>query len=76
MNAQELAANRHLTEWFVKDLNVEPEFGERVESASVDVVVCNVSVDYIVKPVKVFDEIHRFVLRSSSCGSWLTVGAC
>lgn len=61
MNAQELAANGHLTEWYVKDLNAEPKF-EGVGDESVDVVVCNVSVDYLVKPVRVFREIHRYVL--------------
>lgn len=58
MNNQELERNGHLTSYFVKDLNEKPSL-EEVESGSVDVVICNVSVDYLVKPIKVFEEMRR-----------------
>ena len=58
MNERELARNDHLTKFFVKDLNTNPEFKE-VESESMDVVICNVSVDYLTQPVQVFREMHR-----------------
>lgn len=58
MNALELRRNEHLTSHFVKDLNVSTKF-EEVESESTDVVICNMSVDHLVKPIKVFDEMRR-----------------
>ena len=60
MNAPELEKNPHLTKYFVKDLNVTPSLNE-VEDESVDVVICNVSVDYLVKPVNVFSELRRLL---------------
>ncbi|CZR56584.1 uncharacterized protein PAC_06473 [Phialocephala subalpina] len=61
MNQQELARNGHLTKFFVKDLNTYPSLQE-VPSESVDVVICNVSVDYLTQPISIFKEMHR-VLR-------------
>ncbi|EPE33327.1 S-adenosyl-L-methionine-dependent methyltransferase [Glarea lozoyensis ATCC 20868] len=58
MNAPELQKNAHLTKYYVKDLNEKPEFKE-MEDESVDVVICNVSVDYLTKPIKVFEEMRR-----------------
>ncbi|KAH6665732.1 hypothetical protein B0J14DRAFT_605741 [Halenospora varia] len=58
MNALEFRRNEHLTSHFVKDLNVSPKL-EEVELESMDVVICNVSVDYLVKPIRVFDEMRR-----------------
>ena len=58
MNASELERNSHLTNYFVKDLNVDPSLKE-VDDESVDVVICNVSVDYLVKPLDVFWEMRR-----------------
>lgn len=58
MNAQELQKNPHLTKYLVKDLNATPELSE-VENEIVDVVMCNVSVDYLVKPIEVFGEMRR-----------------
>ncbi|KAM3068875.1 hypothetical protein ACMFMG_004049 [Clarireedia jacksonii] len=58
MNAEELKQNRHLTKWFVKDLNVSPKF-EEIGDEEIDVVICNVSVDYLTQPIKVFEEMRR-----------------
>lgn len=46
----------------MKDLNVSPSLKE-VDDESADVVICNVSVDYLVKPIDVFGEMRR-VLKS------------
>lgn len=60
MNADELAANEQATSWVRHDLNTEPvlPFGDAV----FDAVVCCVSVDYLARPLEVFDEVNR-VLR-------------
>lgn len=60
MNQYELSKNVQLDEYKVKDLNVDPKFP--FEDASFDVVTCVVSVDYLNKPLEVFEEIRR-VLR-------------
>lgn len=62
MNQQELARNGYLTKFYVKDLNTNPSL-EEVPSDSVDVVICNVSVDYLTQPISIFKEMHR-VLRA------------
>lgn len=60
MNKQELERNSHLTKIFVKDLNTNPSLDE-VPSESTDVVICNVSVDYLTQPVLIFREMHRIL---------------
>lgn len=59
MNEAELKANKHLTKFYVKDLNKGPKF-EEISDDSTNVVICNVSVDYLVQPIAIFKEIHRF----------------
>jgi SAM-dependent methyltransferase len=60
MNPDELARNEAATRVVVRDLNVDPTlpFGD----AEFDGVVCCVSVDYLTRPLEVFDEAAR-VLR-------------
>ena len=58
MNKAELARNTHLTKFFVKDLNVDPRL-EEIPNESIDIVICNVSVDYLIKPVEAFKEMNR-----------------
>jgi len=65
MNRQELARNGHLTRFFVNDLNTNPSL-EDIPSESVDVVICNVSVDYLTQPVSVFREMHRVLKNEGS----------
>lgn len=60
MNQQELDANPAAAHRMVRDLNSNPELP--FEDASFDDVVCCVSVDYLVRPLEVFDEVAR-VLR-------------
>lgn len=60
MNRHELAANTRLDDFLVHDLNRDPQlpWGD----AEFDVVVCSVSVEYLVEPYAVFADVAR-VLR-------------
>jgi SAM-dependent methyltransferase len=60
LNSEELARNKALTEFAVRDLNADPRLP--YEDNSFDVVTNAVSVDYLTKPLAVFCEINR-VLR-------------
>ncbi|MCH1865371.1 class I SAM-dependent methyltransferase [Nocardioides sp. CFH 31398] len=60
MNAEELAANPMATERVVHDLNVDPTLS--FADDSFDAVLCCVSIDYLVDPVRVLAEVAR-VLR-------------
>ena len=57
MNQTELDANPMATATLVHDLNLDPRlpFGD----AAFDLVTCSVSVDYLVDPVAVFDDVAR-----------------
>ena len=57
MNEQELAANKRLSSYIVKDLNSNPTLP--FENDSFDKVVNAVSVDYLCKPKEVFNEMYR-----------------
>lgn len=60
MNANELAANEAAAEYVVKDLNQDPRLP--FDDSAFDAATCCVSVDYLTKPIEVFDEVAR-VLR-------------
>ena len=60
MNASELAANKRLSRWFVRDLNAEPLLP--LADAAFDAACDCVSVQYLQQPVAVFREVAR-VLR-------------
>ncbi len=60
MNVRELAANPMATERIVHNLNADPTIP--LDDASIDDAVCCVSVDYLTRPLEVFDEVAR-VLR-------------
>lgn len=60
MNEAELSANPALTDFVVKDLNVEPRLPFSDEQF--DLVMCNLSVDYLTRPLEVVREMRR-VLR-------------
>lgn len=57
MNAIELQANKQLSENTPLNLNIEPKlpYGD----AEFDVVTCVVSVDYLNKPLEIFNEVRR-----------------
>lgn len=60
MNLGELECNEHAHEAVLHDLNAQPELP--LPDASFDYVTCCVSVDYLTRPIEVFDEVAR-VLR-------------
>lgn len=59
MNEEELKANKEVTEYVVHDLNLEPALP--FPDDTFDVITNAVSVDYLNKPLEVFQEIHRWV---------------
>ena len=65
MNEEELSANKQLTEHFVQDLNEQPKLS-KLEDDSFDVVCMVVSVDYLIKPKEMFQEIHRILRPGGS----------
>jgi FKBP-type peptidyl-prolyl cis-trans isomerase 2 len=67
LNQDELAKNHQLTESMVQDLNAEPELP--FPDNTFDVVFCTVSVEYLVDPLAVFDQVAR-VLKT---GGYLVV---
>ncbi|WIA33350.1 hypothetical protein OEZ86_006487 [Tetradesmus obliquus] len=58
LNAAELAKNKQMDSFFVRDLNAEPD-GWALGDQSVDAVVCCVSVQYMQQPERVFAEVYR-----------------
>jgi len=60
MNAAELTANPAATDTLVHDLNADPAVP--FADATFDAVTCCVSIDYLTRPIEVFDEVAR-VLR-------------
>ena len=61
MNASELDANAAATERVVHDLNIDPTLP--FPDGSFDGVTCCVSVDYLTRPLEVFDEVARVLRR-------------
>jgi hypothetical protein len=57
MNAEELAANPQLTRWFTHDLNRDPTLP--LAPASVDAAMMCVGVQYLQRPVPVFQDLTR-----------------
>lgn len=62
----QLARNRQLDSFFVRNLNEEPT-GWAAKDASFDAVVCCVSVQYLQSPEKVFAEIYRVLKPGGVC---------
>jgi SAM-dependent methyltransferase len=57
MNAEELARNPRLTEFFVQNLNADPKLP--LADQSVDAVLNTVSVQYLQYPEAIFSEVYR-----------------
>jgi SAM-dependent methyltransferase len=57
LNAEELAANRQLTDFLVHDLNADPHLP--YSEAQFDGGGCCVSIDYLTRPVAVLREVGR-----------------
>jgi SAM-dependent methyltransferase len=64
MNPLELAENKQLQAFAVKDLNIDPTFP--FPDQSFDFVTCVVSVDYLNRPLEVFREIRRVLKPGGS----------
>jgi FKBP-type peptidyl-prolyl cis-trans isomerase 2 len=57
LNQSELDRNPQLTESLVQDLNLEPKLP--FENDVFDVVLCTVSIEYLIDPLAVIDEVAR-----------------
>ncbi|KAK9824399.1 hypothetical protein WJX72_010015 [[Myrmecia] bisecta] len=66
MNAAELARNKQLTSFFVRNLNEEPR-GWAAADQSFDAVTVCVSVQYLQQPEQVFAEIYRVLKPGGVC---------
>lgn len=60
MNERELAKNKQLTDFVVQDLNEDPNMS-RFEDNSFDVICNVVSVDYLTKPLEMFQQMSRIL---------------
>jgi ubiquinone/menaquinone biosynthesis C-methylase UbiE len=65
MNEQELKENKQLDSFVVHNLNHQPELP--YESDHFDAVMIAVSIQYLIKPFKVFDEINRVLKPGGKC---------
>jgi SAM-dependent methyltransferase len=57
MNAKELESNTALTDWTVQDLNSNPVLPYK--DGEFDVVICQLSIDYLTKPLDVLKDVGR-----------------
>ena len=65
MNEAELEKNKKLTKVHIQDLNKNPIL-KKFKSDSLDAVLCTVSIDYLIRPFEVFNEIHRILKPGGS----------
>ena len=65
MNSHELESNRALDKWLVHDLNLDPTLP--FDDAEFDAVICTVSVEYLLQPLQVFEEIARVLRPDGIC---------
>ena len=66
MNEEELKANPVLTDYSVVDLNVKPDVKLPYEDNSFDVVLCQLSIDYLIHPLDVMREVSRVLKPGGS----------
>lgn len=59
INAAELAQNPHLHEHRVQDINANPVLP--YADAAFDTVICTASVEYLIQPVAVFEQVRRLL---------------
>jgi SAM-dependent methyltransferase len=59
LNANELSKNKSLAEFLLHDLNVNPSLP--FSDNTFDAVINTISVDYITKPIEVFQEVSRIL---------------
>ena len=65
MNAKELEANKALTDWTVLDLNADRNVKLPYEDESFDVIVLQLSIDYLIHPLEVLKEASRVLKKGS-----------
>lgn len=63
MNAEELKANTVLTDWTVQDLNSNMNAKLPYEDGSFDVVLIQLSIDYLLYPVEIASELFRVLAK-------------
>jgi len=66
LNAVELSRNERLDEFFVRDLNKEPD-GWALGDKTFDAVLCCCSVQYMQQPERVFSEVLRVLKPGGVC---------
>ena len=59
LNEKELRKNKYLNDWVVHDLNENPVLP--FKSNEYDAVICTVSIEYIIHPEMIFDELGRIL---------------
>ncbi|PPR11895.1 MAG: hypothetical protein CFH41_00771 [Alphaproteobacteria bacterium MarineAlpha11_Bin1] len=59
MNAEELSANPQLHEYFIQNLNKNPELP--LEDNSFDACLIAVSIQYLIEPIRIFKQIGRIL---------------
>jgi ubiquinone/menaquinone biosynthesis C-methylase UbiE len=59
MNPEELQANSVLTDYTVVDLNAKPDVKLPYDDSVFDVVLCQLSIDYLIYPLNVLKEVGR-----------------
>lgn len=60
MNVKELEANPVLTDYVVQDLNQSPLLS-KYEDSSFDIALCQLSIDYLTRPLEVLKEVSRIL---------------
>ena len=65
MNEEELKANKQLTSHQIQDLNIQPKLSQFNDN-TFDFITCVVSVDYLIYPQIVFQELYRIVKPNGS----------
>ncbi len=59
INEEELKANPRLKDYMVKDINEDPTLP--FDKESFDAVICDLSIEYVVKPLELLSEIKRIL---------------
>ncbi|MGD9732077.1 MAG: class I SAM-dependent methyltransferase [Desulfamplus sp.] len=59
LNEEELKANRQLSDFVVHDLNTNPKLP--FKDGEFDAVICTASIEYLIKPLEVIEEVARVV---------------
>lgn len=63
MNEEELKANSVLSDYSVLDLNSNPNVKLPYHDATFDVVLCQLSIDYLIHPLNVINEVGRVLKK-------------